>query len=203
MRYKDTCNRRLNWNVYSKDGEVLAAVGVNSAILAIQARDRFIGWDSETRRRCLNRVANNYRFALRRKEKNLGSRILRILSIVARKEWKHRYGDDVVLLETLVKPPWGGTVYKAAGWTFLGMTKGHSFSKAPLKLWQKEDSARGELARRDPKAAIQKYAVGGEHYHVQQSEPKKIFVRPLVNDWREALIAEGIKEDSTQVCLPT
>jgi hypothetical protein len=187
MKYKDTCNRRLNWNVYSDSGEVLAGVGVNSAILALGVRDSFIGWDSAARRKHLNQVANNYRFAVRRQEKNLGSRILRILGVVARKEWKNRYGDDLLLLETLVKPPWTGTVYQASGWSYVGMTKGSSFSKAPLGLWKKEKSARGDLARSNPKAAILRYAVGGEHYHVTQSEPKKIFLRPLVQNWKETL----------------
>ncbi len=70
MKYKDTCNRRLNWNVYSNTGEVLAGVGVNSAILALGVRDKAIGWAKEARKKHLNQVANNYRFAVRRREKN-------------------------------------------------------------------------------------------------------------------------------------
>jgi hypothetical protein len=86
------------------------------------------------------------------------------------------------LLETLVKPPWTGTVYRADNWIEVGMTKGFSFSKAPLLLWQKENSARGRLARENPKEAIKLYAVGGKHYAGSKSEPKIVFLKPLCRD---------------------
>jgi len=65
MDYKDTANRRINWNVYeSKSGNLIGAVGVNSAIMAMSARDQFIGWDKENRLKKLINMANNYRFCI-------------------------------------------------------------------------------------------------------------------------------------------
>ncbi len=49
-------------------------------------------------------------------------------------------------------------------------------------------SARGELARTNPEAAIAKYAVGREHYVVTESPIKKVFVKPLVKDWKDKLL---------------
>lgn len=199
MKYKDTCNRRINWNVYDEEnGYLVAAVGVNSALLALGCRDSAIGWTAAQRLVALNRVANNYRFALRVRRPGLGSCLLGRLAVVAPPAWKSRYGDELVLLETLVKPPWTGTVYRAAGWQQVGMTKGFSFSKAPIKLWQQEQSSRGELARRDPKAAVEKYAVGGKHYDITKSEPKSVWLRPLKSDWKEILCA-GSLIDKTAV----
>jgi len=54
-------------------------------------------------------------------------------------------------------------------------------------LWQREDSTRGELSRKDPAAAIKKYAVGREHYVVTESPIKKVFVKPLNKRWRKML----------------
>lgn len=191
MDYKDTCNRRINWNVYeTSTGNLVGALGINSAILSIQARDSWIGWNTVTKRLHLNKLANNYRFAIIRENvtvPNIGSQMLKALRYIGPIAWKTRYGDELVLLETLVKPPWTGAVYRADNWIYVGMTKGVSFSKAPLLSWQKEKSARGELARSNPKAAILKYAVGRTHYCITQSEPKLVFLKPLCKYWRKKL----------------
>ena len=39
---------------------------------------------------------------------------LKLLRTVGANRWESKYGDQLVLLETFVKPPWTGTVYKAA-----------------------------------------------------------------------------------------
>jgi hypothetical protein len=69
----------------------------------------------------------------------------------------------------------------------IGETLGNSIKKAPLLLWQKEDSKRGEMARNQPEEAIKKYAVGREHYVVTQSPIKKVFLKPLIKDWKSIL----------------
>jgi len=184
MDYKDTCNRRINWLVFI-DSKLSGAIGVNNAILALSARDNWIGWSKEQRLRHLNNIANNYRFAM--VERGFGSQVLSRLCKVAPETWKERYGDTLVLLESLVLPPWLGTVYKASNWLYIGQTKGYSFSKAPLASWQKENGKRGELARSDPEAAIAKYAVGRKRYDVKPSTPKLVFAKPLCRDWRKYL----------------
>lgn len=181
MDYKDTCNRRINWLVFI-DGKLSGAIGINNAILALSARDKWIGWDKEQRLKHLNNIANNYRFAMM--ERGFGSKVLSRLCKIAPKLWADRYGDILVLLESLVLPPWQGIVYKASNWIYVGQTKGFSFSKAPLASWQKENGKRGELARLNPEAAIAKYAVGHQHYAVKASQPKLVFIKPLCKDWK-------------------
>jgi hypothetical protein len=191
MKAKDTCNRRINWLVYeNSSGNLIGALGINSAILAMSVRDNFIGWNKEQKRANLNKIGNNYRFCLIKDnitEDNIGTKVLKEYRIQSAIRWKEKYGDDLVLIETLVKPPWSGAVYKADNWLYCGMTKGFSFSKAPVLLWQKEKSARGDLTRENPKAAIEKYAVGNKQYNIVKSEPKLVFVKPLVKNWREIL----------------
>ena len=190
--------RRINWNIYeTKSGNLVGALGLSSCVLAISSRDNWIGWTKEQRLGKSNSVANNYRFCLIQKAvtiKNAGTMALSLLRKMGRVRWESKYGDKLVLLETFVQPSISGSenkrngsVYLADNWTEVGMTKGNSISKAPLLLWKKENSKRGELARNDPEAAIKKYAVGKEHYSITKSEPKLVFVKPLVKNWKEYL----------------
>jgi len=181
---KDTCNRRINWLVRDDDNEeILGAIGINSAILALGERDRYIGWNADIRIKNLNSIANNYRFAMI--YRGLGSQVLSMLRKEAPIVWKAKYGDRLVLLETLVKPPWDGTVYKAAGWQMIGMTKGYSMSKLPIKLWKQGTGRRAELANA---GRLKEYGVQqGDIVKVTRTVPKLIFLKSLCKDWKRFL----------------
>jgi hypothetical protein len=197
VKYKDVPQRRINYLIYrSSDGEAIGAIGISSCVLAIGARDRWIGWDKDTRLKNSNKVANNYRFCLVPENgiKNVGTMALKLLREVGAKRWQEKYGDELVMLETFVQPlidgsdnKRNGAVYLADNWVMIGETLGNSIKKAPLLLWQKEDSKRGEMARNQPEEAIKKYAVGREHYVVTQSPIKKVFLKPLIKDWKSKL----------------
>jgi len=191
MNHVDTTNRRLCWLVYlNRDGafDLAGAIGICSAALRVGVRDEKIGWDDTERLNALCMMANNYRFCLF--SPNCGSAVLAALRYESPIAWHQRYGDELVALETFVKPPWEGSVYKADNWEFWGMTKGWSFSRAPVGLWKQEDSVRGELARTDPDEAIRRYAShkSGQHWAVQKSEPKLYYFHSLVSDWRAKLM---------------
>jgi hypothetical protein len=197
VKYKDVPQRRINYLIYrSSDGEAIGAIGISSCVLAIGARDRWIGWDKDTRLKNSNKVANNYRFCLVPENgiKNVGTMALKLLREVGAKRWQEKYGDELIMLETFVQPlidgsdnKRNGAVYLADNWVMIGETLGNSIKKAPLLLWQKEDSKRGEMARNQPEEAIKKYAVGREHYVVTQSPIKKVFLKPLIKDWKSKL----------------
>jgi len=182
---KDTCNRRINWLIKNgKNEEILGAIGINSAILALGARDRYIGWNKKQRMANLNKIANNYRFAMI--FKGLGSQVLSALRKEAPLVWKLKYGDELVFFETLVKPPWDGTVYKASGWDSIGMTKGYAISKLPIKLWKQGSGRRAELAKADK---LVEYGIKkGDIIKVTRTAPKLIFVKPLRRNWRKYLL---------------
>ena len=190
VKYKDVPQRRVNWLIWN-GMELIGCIGFSSCVLAVGDRDRWIGWTKEQRMTLSNSMANNYRFCLKPDTgiKNLGSRVLKIARNKLSNRWKEKYGDDLLLLETYVLKNENriGAVYLADNWIYVGNTTGVSISKAPLLLWQKENSERGELARTNPKEAIRKYAVGNQHYAVKESQPKMIFVKPLVKDWKERI----------------
>jgi hypothetical protein len=190
--------RRINYNIYeTTSGNLIGAVGVSSCVLAISSRDSWIGWDKEDRIRNSNSVCNNYRFCLIKDNitvKNAGTMALKLLRQEVVIRWETKYGNPLALIETFVQPDINnstnkrnGAVYLADNWIYVGMTSGNSISKAPLLLWQQEDSKRGHLARTNPQEAIKKYAVGNNHYVITTSLPKLVFVKPLQKDWKNIL----------------
>jgi hypothetical protein len=195
VKFADAPQRRINWLIWN-GMELVGAIGISSCVLAVGDRDRWIGWDKEQRVKLSNSMANNYRFCLKPDNgiKNLGSKVLKMVRIEGARRWKERYGDDLILLETYVLQNENrrGAVYLADNWTHVGNTSGVSIRKAAIKFWLTEDSSRGKLARIDLKAAIEKYGPKdengiGKHYAVTESQPKMIFVKPLVKDWKERI----------------
>lgn len=202
-KYTDSPTRNLRWLVYeTESGNHIGAIGLSSATISISCRDRYIGWTKEQRIKNLGMLANNSRCCFIKDNitiENAGSMVLKQLRIQGAKKWKQKYGQDLVLLETFVQPDRegeyqgqkqrNGAIYRADNWIDIGTTSGNSIRKGPLALWVKETGKRGELARKDPRAALEKYGyTGGQEYIVSKSLPKIMFIKPLVNDWKEKLL---------------
>lgn len=147
-------------------------------------------------------LANNSRFCLIQQNatlKNLGTMVLKQLRVEGAKRWKSKYGQDLVLIETFVQPSRtdeyngqkarNGAIYLADNWKEIGQTSGNSIKKCPLLLWQKETGVRGELSRKDPQAAMEKYGnYDGNKFIVSKSPVKIMFVKTLVFNWKDKLI---------------
>lgn len=202
VRYSDSPTRNIRWLIYeSETGNHIGAIGLASATIAISCRDNYIGWNKETRLKNLGMLANNSRCCFIKKNitiKNTGSMILKQLRIVGSKRWKEKYNQPLLMIETFVCPVRNeeyegyklrsGAIYLADNWIEVGRTSGVSIKKGPLGLWRKENGIRGELARTNPKKALEKYGYGGKEYIITKSEPKIMFVKPLVKDWKDYLL---------------
>ena len=195
-QYMNSANipsRRISFNMYeTKSGNYIGGIGLASSVLALGGRDKYIGWDKDTRLKNLGMTANNYRFCLIKDNitiKNVGTMALKLLRTVGAQTWEKKYGDRLVLIETFIKPPWNGSVYRADNWLDVGMTKGSSISKVPLTLWKREDSPRGKMARENPEKCLEMFAgyQGNKHYKVEKSEPKIIMLKPLTKKWKKIL----------------
>jgi hypothetical protein len=130
----------------------------------LRARDRWIGWSEEQRRRRLPLVVNNCRFLLLPEKTfpNLGSRSLRLTLDRLSGDWQDRYGHPVVAVETFVDPErFCGTVYTANGWQELGQSDGFG------------------RVRRD--------------FYVQHHKPKRLFARELCRNARRSLAADQLR----------
>ena len=118
--------RQLRYLIASEHGW-LGALGFAAAALHLQARDRWIGWDLETRRAHLERVVGLNRFLIRPSVqcRNLASRVLSLAMGRLPGDFECRYGYRPWLVETFVDTTqFAGTCYQAANWIRVGSSQG-------------------------------------------------------------------------------
>lgn len=108
--------------------ELVALLGWAAAALHNGPRDRYLGWDADTKARRLCLVANNVRFLiLPRGRRNLASQILAANLRRLNRDWQAVYGHSVYMAETFVDVArFKGTCYRASNWIYLGQTRGFS-----------------------------------------------------------------------------
>ena len=150
----------LRYWVRNRDRD-LACLLWTSPAWKMQARDAWIGWSDEQRKRNLQRIVNNGRFLILpwARVKGLASKILARSARQMPNDWQTRYGYRPLLLEMLVDAQrFRGTCYRAANWLHVGQTAG-----------------RGRMDR--------------EHQRHGQVI-KDIYVHPLVRDARERLCGD-------------
>ena len=105
----------------------LACLLWTSPAWKMQARDTWIGWTDQQRRRNLQAIVNNGRFLILPwvNVKGLASKILALSARQMPREWEMRYGRRPLLLESLVDAGrFRGTCYRAANWIAVGQTAG-------------------------------------------------------------------------------
>jgi len=121
------CGRQLRYVIRSERFGSVGTLAFTSAALHLAARDAWIGWDDEGRRRHLEQVVCNARFLILPWfcVGNLASKVLSLCPSRVRDDWRETYGVEVLLLETFVNPRrFKGTCYLAAGWNAVGQTAG-------------------------------------------------------------------------------
>ncbi len=109
------------------DTQLVALLGWGSAALRVPARDRYVGWDEQTKRRRLHLVANNVRFLIPRwvRVRHLASKVLAYNLRRLRADWEQAWGHPVYLAESFVDTTrFRGTSYRASNWKYLGQTAG-------------------------------------------------------------------------------
>lgn len=118
--------RQLRYLVGSAHGW-LGAVGFAAAALHLDARDRWIGWDLETRQAHLDRVVGLSRLLIRPSVecRNLASRVLCMAMQRLPEDFEARYGYAPWVVESFVDTSrYSGTCFKAANWVRVGSTQG-------------------------------------------------------------------------------
>jgi SRSO17 transposase len=106
---------------------LIGAISFCSASFKLGPRDKYLGWDEQTRLEMLPHLINNNRFLILPwiKVRNLASHILSVSLKQARLDWVRWYGVEPYMVETFVdSEKYNGTCYIAANWTYLGTTKG-------------------------------------------------------------------------------
>lgn len=118
------------WYVATYQDQWVALLSFSAAAWKCAVRDRWIGWDFHRQYDYdrLKLIANNSRFLIlpHWHRPNLGSKILSLCHRRLSADWQQRFGHRLLLLETFVDPQrFQGTVYRAANWLYLGLTRGY------------------------------------------------------------------------------
>lgn len=110
----------------------------SSAPYAIDCRDNHLGWSIEARERNRHLLAYNSRFLILPwiQVKFLASHLLSRCARQISSDWQTLYNHPIYWLETFVDTErFAGTCYKAANWTFLGLTSDRGkYNKTQKKL---------------------------------------------------------------------
>ncbi len=126
LRYEQPVGAQLKYLLWARSRPI-ACLAWSSAPRHLGARDRYIGWSAEARRRNVRFLAYNSRFLLLPwvRVKNLASHILGRVALRISQDWEKLYGHPLYFLETFVDPErFRGTCYYAANWIRLGETTG-------------------------------------------------------------------------------
>jgi hypothetical protein len=126
LGYQQPVGEHLKYLVKSR-GQAIACVAWSSAPRHLGARDRFIGWDPQTRRKNIQRIAYNTRYLILPwvRVPHLASHILGRMAKLVAHDWERLYAHPIHLLETFVdQERFAGTCYRAANWIVVGETTG-------------------------------------------------------------------------------
>ncbi len=128
LGFKQLLGKRLKYLAFIEEYPV-AALSWSAPAKRIKARDSFIGWSDDSRKKSLQCIVGNSRFVIFpwTQVPNMGSHILGMNLRCLRKDWYDKYQEELLLAETFVDPSlFEGTVYKASNWKKLGSTKGYT-----------------------------------------------------------------------------
>ena len=126
LGYEQPVGEHLKYLV-TANGQAIACLAMSSSPRHLGPRDRFIGWDQQTRRRNIHLIAYNTRFLILPwvEVPHLASHLLSRMAKRISADWEQMYAHPVHLLETFVDSErFEGTCYRAANWVMLGHTTG-------------------------------------------------------------------------------
>ena len=137
LGYSQPVGEHLKYLAYA-EGRVIACFAFSSAPYAIDHRDTFIGWSVEARECNRHLLAYNTRFLILPwvRVPHLASHLLGRISRTISEDWQKIYNHPLLWLETFIDTErFTGTCYKAANWTFLGLTSGRGkYTKTQKQL---------------------------------------------------------------------
>ncbi len=130
---KGIVGRQLNYLIYYK-GEPIGIIGVSSPPLNYKLFRTYFNIDND--KPFLNN--NVFRIVNKPNDKNIGTKILKLLRTVSKYDYKNRYNDKLLGLVTFVEPPRTGAIYKADNWNYLGETQGIEVRRRGNNWFEKE-----------------------------------------------------------------
>lgn len=127
LGYRQPVGQSLGYFIIAKgrDEEKIGCLLFAPAVLAMKARDEWLGWKPHHRLRKLKFIIANKRFLIFPwvDVQNLASKALSLIPTQVTCDWHRIHGTPPVLIETFIDPSkYVGTAYQAANWQFVGQT---------------------------------------------------------------------------------
>jgi hypothetical protein len=129
LGYRRSVGENLQYLARDRSGRCLACLVFGAAAWKCAARDQYIGWDSQSRARHLELVANNMRLLVLPwvRVHHLASHLLGLAAGRISSDWQNKYGHRIYLLETFVeRARFSAVCYQAAQWVVVGSTQSRS-----------------------------------------------------------------------------
>src|SRR5439155_23068576 len=135
----------------------LGVLALSAGAGRVGTREAWSGWDTEGREEKLNQVVDNSRFLIlpHVNVPHLASHVLGLALRQLRSDWRQRYGDEPLLVETYIEAErFAGTCYRAANFVEVGRTQGRGRQdcrnqrRLPIKrvlMYAWSDGARQDL----------------------------------------------------------
>jgi hypothetical protein len=126
LGYTQPVGEHLKYVIFSNERPI-ACCAFSSSPRHIGCRDRFIGWDAKTRRSNIHLISYNTRYLVLPwvNVRHLASHLLSLIAKRISGDWQSLYRHPLYFLETFVDTErFAGTCYKAANWTYMGLTTG-------------------------------------------------------------------------------
>lgn len=175
--------RQCNYSIWC-EGYEIGFFGWGSAVMAMKPRDDYIGWTKQQRLFNIPKIANNWRFTLIDDlPKNTATKVISLAINKGREDWKKKYDDELVLVETLVEPPRTGTIYRASKWEMVGMTKGTQYEWKHVDNVLETDQITTRGFKIGDKIDENKVKVISG-----SASPKMIFIKPINKRWKKILL---------------
>ncbi len=136
LGHRNCVGENLKYLARDREGRPLACLLFGSAAWKAAARDQWLGWSGEQRRRHLSLLTNNTRFLILPwvRVPHLASHLLGQATARLSADWQQKYGHPIYLVESFVEQPrFAGTCYRAAGWIAVGLTTGRTRNNDGLK----------------------------------------------------------------------
>jgi len=126
LGYVGPVGEHLKYLVTARE-QPIACFFWSSAPRHLGPRDKYIGWSQAARKANIRWVAYQSRFLILPwvRVPHLASHLLGAMSRRLSADWEHVYAHPIYFTETFVDPAlYRGTCYRAANWTYLGLTTG-------------------------------------------------------------------------------
>lgn len=127
LGHKTAFGASLRYLIRHDDGRPLGCLQFSSPALKVACRDRWIGWERQSKEIHLQKIVQQSRFLILPwvKVKGLASHVLAKVNKQLADDWETDYAVRPVLVETFVdRSRFKGTCYRAANWNHVGDTQG-------------------------------------------------------------------------------